>query len=374
MFYKILSDANHDFSTYLESVLIATNNSLGRSEVLSIAERYDGKFLRYSVANQWFAVFFAFYPIEVMCVSVAKLMTVDRLAVFDASRMQAKQRKRVFRLQLVVTATVVLANLICILASWVASGYSVRNAGVQRSLYDNAAGVLPTLPANATKFTIEQLLANLTDLNLERSRNEDVATIHVAIEVQSFAEIIMLGIILAAYVIVAALCLMSLRQAIATGLEINKNAEKDEFTIGNARQIRITSSRIKAVLVSAFHMQGRVGCTVLFVFVTFVLRILLALVVAFTFEVNNFRQQDQNQCIRVCECGTDAQKLTVWFNKFPEIRLVVMLVCSPLALTVAWWGMTWRRELQVFQAPTELAETLSSSTNASPTASAADGK
>ena len=171
------------------------------------------------------------------------------------------------------------------------------------------------------------------------------------------------------------LCLMRLRQAIAAGLEINKNAEKvsekHEFTIGNRRQIRITTSRIKAVLVSAFHMQGRVGCTVLFVFVTFVLRMLLALVVAFTFEVNNFQKQDQNQCIRVCECGTDAQKLAAWFHEFPEIRLVVILVSSPLALTLALWGMTWRRELQVFQAPIELAL---SSTNASPPASAADWK
>jgi hypothetical protein len=97
------------------------------------------------------------------------------------------------------------------------------------------------------------------------------------------------------------LCLMRLRQAIAAGLEINNNAEKHKFTKGiNARQIMITTGRIKAALVPAFHMQGRVGCTVFFVFVTFVMRILLALLVAFTFKVN-FRQQDQNQCIRVCE-------------------------------------------------------------------------
>ena len=364
MFYKIIMDANYDFRIYVESVRTATNNSLGRSEVLSIAERYDGRFLRYVVANQWYAVFFAFYPIEVVCVSVAKLMTVDRLAVFDASRMQAKQRKLVFRLQLVVTATVVLANLICIFAMWVASGYSVRNAGVQRSLYDDAVGVLATLPANATKLRIEQLLANLanpTFRNLERTRNEDVRTIHDAIEVQSFAEIIMLGIILASYVIVATLCLMRLRQAITTGLEVNKNAEKQAFT----GRIGITTSRIKAVLVSAFHMQGRVGCTVIFAFVTFVLRILLALVVAFTFEVV---QQDQNQCSRSCECGTDTQKLAVWFMSFPEIRLVVMLVSSPLALALALWGVTWRRELQVVKAPIELEPT-----NTTSPASAADG-
>jgi hypothetical protein len=117
-------------------------------------------------------------------------------------------------------------------------------------------------------------------------------------------------------------------------------------------------------------MQRRVGCTVIFAFVTFVLRILLALVVAFTFEVGNFVQQDQNQCSRPCECGTDAQKLAVWFNAFPEIRLVVMLVSSPLALALALWGVTWRRELQVVKAPIELAL---SPTNTPSPASAADG-
>jgi hypothetical protein len=112
LFNKIDSDANHDWYIAVETMRVATNNSLAWHDVLSLEQQYEARYLSWSVANQWYAVFFVFYPVEVLCVSIAKLMTVDRLAVFqrvfDATvhakdAVHATQRKRIFRLQLSVT-------------------------------------------------------------------------------------------------------------------------------------------------------------------------------------------------------------------------------------------------------------------------------
>ena len=204
LFHKIVIDSNHDLYIAVETMRVATNNSLAWHDVLSLEQQYEASYLSFSVANQWYAVFFAFYPVEVLCVSIAKLMTVDRLAVFqrvfDATMhakdaMHATQRKRIFRLQLSVTATVVLLNVVCIVAYWVASGYSVRNAEVQHSAFEASVAYFATLqpPADSARFTVEHAMSkyfpSFPTTTLANSRNVDVHNIHYAVEVQSFAEI-----------------------------------------------------------------------------------------------------------------------------------------------------------------------------------------
>jgi hypothetical protein len=135
----------------------------------------------------------------------------------------------------------------------------------------------------------------------------------------------MFGIILASYVIVAALSIMRIRRGIASSHESIKNAEKKSLTK------QPPSPGMTRVLSAAFHIRSRISCTVVIVFISFVLRMLMSLVVAFSFEVDNFGGPDDlRQCDHICLCGTAAQKLGYWFTSFPEIRLCVMLVSSPM--------------------------------------------
>ena len=84
--------------------------------------------------------------------------------------------------------------------------------------------------------------------------------------------------------------------------------------------------------------------TAAFVFMTFLLRAVFSIMNALA----NALQTASTGCTGACDtaCSDMWRHIVNWLQFTPEFQLIVVPISSPLALLVALWGMTDKRELQ----------------------------
>ena len=84
--------------------------------------------------------------------------------------------------------------------------------------------------------------------------------------------------------------------------------------------------------------------TAAFVFVTFLLRAVFSTMNALA----NALQTQVSTCSNAFDpaCTNVWEVILIWLQFTPEFQLIVVPISSPLALLVALWGMTDKRELQ----------------------------
>ena len=248
----------------------------------------------------WWAAFFVTYAIEFLCLSVAKLLVLHRMADFALAEVDGMSRRLAVGGR-VVMAAVVVGNVVGLCANVAAAVYAKQGG----DLYS----------ASSAAFT-----ANNTDAgnNFNNAAFQKISVASDAGSVQSFCEVAVLLIIILAFAVVGIASARRLSSAL-------RNTNHEQGAAG--RQLR-----------------RQIVGTAAVVFVTFLLRAMFSTMNALA----NALQNDNAACPTLCgiPCNNMYQLIQNWLLLTPEFQLIVVLISSPLALLVALWGMTSERMLQ----------------------------
>ena len=254
--------------------------------------------------RRWIAAYSVAYALEFLCLSVAKLIVLDRMTDFAADGMS----RRWFVGVRVVLAAVVAGNVAGLGCSVAAAVYFERTA----EFYSAASAAIA---ANNTADYKSFFSLGMQQSQLAASTRA----------LQSFCELAVLLVIIVAFSVVGAACARRISSAL---LDMN-----DAFAAAG-RQLRL-----------------QIVGTAASVFVTFLLRAVFSTWYALAFELEN--SADILSCPRQNPCDAPCvnvyRLMQLWFIYTPEFQLTVVLISSPLALLVALWGMTSERTLQLMQ-------------------------
>ena len=307
-------------------------NSLGQSEG-DLALRSS----LFSDGFRYFTVHLVFYPIEFLCLSIAKLMMLDRLQHFAFAGGASMKRELVER---VVLGAVILGNLTGLVANFVsaarvsvaggvftqsAEAFAANNTALGQSLYDNAF----------EKFEV----------------SEDAAAY------QNYAEMAVLLLIILAFVVVSILS----TQLIKIGLRNLSNAKSSIVLVGvagdQARQL------VDDATAAGRQLMRKVVGTVAVVFVSLLLRAIYASMLAVADSLQDVGKGCSDnlcsQCFNVYALALPCSQrhcallvcrythVRMFIVYSPALTLMVVLISSPLTLLVALWGMTGVRALEL---------------------------
>jgi hypothetical protein len=280
-----------------------------REHLLTAAQ----KWLLLANGNSWRAAFTVTYAIEFLCLSAAKLMVLDRMAVFAAP--QGSRLQKLWALAgRVVMAVVVLGNAVGLAANAAAAVH-----------YQKAAQAMSAASAyNAFNDTETRTLYSLSKQELQRGGSIS--------SVQSFCEVAVLLLIVVAFAVVGVL---SARRVSASLLGVD--AASPEAATGRAIRRRM------------------IGTTA-FVFLTSVLRAAFSTMNA---VANQWRDVVLSSYPKPCLddtaylCGSNCRNeyalMLNWMSYTPEFQVLIVLVSSPVSLLVALWGMTSNATLQLMK-------------------------
>ena len=265
-------------------------------------------------SDYWAAAFYVPYAIEFLCLSVAKLLVLHRMADFAVPKGDGLS-KRLAVGGRVVMAAVVVGNVVGLCGNVAAAVYAKQSG----DLYS----------ASSAAFT-----ANNTDAgnNFNNEANQKISVASDAESVQNFCEVAVLLIIILAFGVVGIASARRLSSAL-------RHMNDEHGAAG--RQLR-----------------RQIVGTAAFVFVTFPLRAVFstmnALSSALQIEVSNCASCDPT-------CSNVWLLIGIWLQFTSEFQLSVVLISSPLALIVALWGMTSERTLQHMRSGREQMVTMRSS-------------
>jgi hypothetical protein len=249
-----------------------------------------------ALRHSWRAVFVVTYAVEFLCLSAAKLMVLDRMAVFAAPQ-GARLQKRWALAGRVVMAAVVLGNAVGLAANAAAAVRFQKAAQAAGTSYVYYA-------ANHTHDG--QRFRSLSVEESERGGS--------ILSVQSFCEVAVLLLIVVAFVAVGVLSARRVRSRL-----LGVDAASYAAATGRALRRRMLS-------------------TTALVFVAFVARAAFSTMFAVAYQ---FRDTITASCPKICDdCHNAYYLITQWMFYTPEFQVVIVLVSSPLALLVALWGMT----------------------------------
>jgi hypothetical protein len=267
---------------------------------LSLAQAYSLD----AQAGYWGAAFYVPYAIEFLCLSVAKLLVLHRMADFAVPKGDGLSKR------LAVGGRVVMAALV--VGNVVGLSGNVATAVLAKQVGDLANAAAAAFAANSTQaansFAVQSLQKNTVASD--------------AGSVQQFCEVAVLLIIILAFAVVGVAC----ARRVSSALRLRDLNDEHVEVVG--RQLR-----------------RKIVGTAAFVFITFLLRAVFSTMNALSNALQNY---DAN-C--PTECGIPCNNVWIlignWLQYTPEFQLTVVLISSPLALLVALWGMTDKRTLQL---------------------------
>jgi hypothetical protein len=260
---------------------------------------------------QWLTVVLVTYAIETTCLSVAKLMVLDRMWDF-ATPTEARMSRGWLVGGRAVLALVVAGNLTSLCGSFAAAFY-VEGASekfIQASAYYAANDT-----ADGDKLNSQAQMMVQDGFRVAA--------------VQYFGEVTVLLLIIAAFTVVGLACAVRVSSTLRALLRIAAARSREQSPV--FAQAAFQGKRL--------HLQilGVTG----FVFVSFLLRSTYS-----TFRAIALHRQDSaSNCLGVsgpCDesCYNVYSLIQTWLNRTPEFQVIVVLISSPIALLVALAGMT----------------------------------
>jgi hypothetical protein len=299
------------------SIFVAVDSGAGMQVLLLIFKATNDPsstpnsaqfFASSAVYHRWAAAFVITYEMDFFCLSVAKLMVLDRMMDF-AARL-TRQADGISRRWVVggriVMAAVVAVNVVGLGGSVAAAVYFVQTADF------NSAASTMYAANNSAEAT------NLVNLGLQQQQLGLTSQ-----SVQMFCEAAVLLLIIVAFAVVGAACAHRVSSVL---LDMTSAAA------AAGRQLRL-----------------QIVCTTAFVFVTFLLRAVYSTMNALA---NGLQDSAQfSSCPNPCDasCFNVYELMRVWLRHTPEFQIMVVLISSPLSMLVALWGMTSGRTLQLMQ-------------------------
>ena len=249
------------------------------------------------------------YAIEFFCLSVAKLLVLDRMLTFSAAKEQGRA-ERLSNGRRLVMILVVTGNLVG-LGSYIASAVFYKEAG------DLAAAAAAGYAANITSAADDGSLA----ANKAKARASNA---QYSGSFQEFSEVTVLLIIIAA------------------------------FTVTGVASARRIAASLRAMNHEAHRVQGQLlrlqlVATVAVVFVTFLLRAVFSTMYALASSGQNTAVECKGTGPCNPTCFSTGELMLKWLTATPEFQAMVVLIASPLSLLVALWGMTSMRMLRLMK-------------------------
>ncbi len=276
-------------------------------------------------AQYWGAAFYVTYAIEFLCLSVAKLLVLHRMADFGVPKGDGLSR-RLAVWGRVVMAAVVVGNVVGLCGNVAAAVLSKQTGDLS-----NAAGA--AFAANSTQAAA---------IVVQADQKSTVA--NAAGSVQQFCEVAVLLLIIVAFAVVGPAC----ARRLSSEQQLHDNNP-------------LVDTAYAAAAAPAWRqVRRRILGTAAFVFVTFLLRAVFSTMNALSSALQN------NGAACPTDCGIPCNNvwtvIQFWLQFTPEFQLSVVLISSPLALLVALWGMTDKRTLQRMRTGRrQMVSTLSSS-------------
>jgi hypothetical protein len=268
----------------------------------------------FAAAQSYDSAFDILYAVEFLFLSIAKLAVLDRLEVFAAPWVQSRDG-RWARAGRVVMALVIIGSAVGICGNIVTAVYKMESAG-------SARAAAAAFAANNTDSFVEGL--RIFQHSTERAQAATSAE-----SIQEFSEMFVLLLIIFAFVVAGIQCVRRVGSALRT----------------TARSVETAAGK---------HLRRRIIVTTVVVFITFLPR---ASYMAFSAVSGVLQDGGSTICFDVC--SMDPTRCSRPYNSFfhmqmylsftPEIRILVVLVSSPLALLIVLWGMTSSRTLQAMK-------------------------
>jgi hypothetical protein len=251
-----------------------------------------------SLSRSWRAAFSVTYAIEFMCLSVAKLLVLDRMSNFAALRASVLWRRWEVCRKFVMTA-VVVGNLVGLAGNVAAAVHFQHAAELYMSAHADFAANSSVGGETFRQGQIENRLGLL------------IAS------VQAFCEVVVLLLIVASFAVVGIAC---------------------------ARRISSVLTRLDAVedMADGMHLRRQIAATFGVVFVTFLLRSVYSILYAVAYQLQDLDSPCPGNTQSFCNaaCYNVFAHIVRWNFLTPEFQLMIVLISSPLALLVALWGMT----------------------------------
>ncbi len=260
------------------------------------------------------------YAIEFLCLSVAKLLVLDRMSDFSAPESDSL-RRRVLLAWWCVLAGVVLGNSIGLLTNIVAAVF-----------YQKAANAISA----ASSYYIAGNISIGNDYY--QSHREELQRAFSISSVQMFCEVAVLLLIVSAFAAAGVMCALRISSSVR---------------LLNATGAAATSEAV----VSGRRLRLQVVLTTAAVFVAFVLRSVFSTMYAVAYELQN--SGNSKNCdvgLSLCDdqCFNVYTHILQWMSLTPEFQLMIVLLSSPVALLVALWGMTSKMALRLMGLVTPL--------------------
>jgi len=218
-------------------------------------------------------------------------------------------------IQRTVVAFVLGGNVAGVIADFVAVGWYSLIANIQFLFAAELLQMAPSVDPNVTSTdTSAPALASLI-----LQRNDYAVKIGEAVEAQMIIEICVLALIIGAFVLTAVLCFVKLQRSISAAGVLGQN------NVARRRQTFI--GKLKSVMGHMHNLQFRICLTASFVFVVFVLKIFVAVVVAGSYNKTNtyaFNNacEDAGKFHRSCSCSSEKVDATCRCMRPLPLKLV----------------------------------------------------
>ena len=281
----------------------------------------------FAQSEYWDCAFRVAYAVEFMCLSVAKLMVLDRMFGLAAPNSDGMPKSWAF-VERILIRCVVVGNLVGLTGNIASAIFLARAADYGVS----ADAAFAANKSNAGSHFIEMA-------------NETAFVARKALSVQQFCEVGVLLLIIVAFAAVGALCarriaeaLLQVKQASATATAIPGSRGSD---------IRVLAGNLSA---ASRRLRLQIVVTVVVVFVTFLLRAVYSIMNALSRALET--ETASPDCGIQCDatCFNSYYLMQLWLKWTPEFHTAVIFISSPVSLLVALWGMTNQRTVKMMWA------------------------
>jgi hypothetical protein len=259
------------------------------------------------------------YAIEFLCLSVAKLLVLDRMLDISVPQMDST-RKRVMAAWWCVLAGVVLGNAVGLIANTVAAVHfqkAAEDVGAASAFY------------NATNNSI----GNAYYL----SHRQELQRAFKISSVQSFCEVAVLLLIVVAFAAAGIFCAFRISSILRDARTSNMHASEASGEVVSGRRLR------QQLLATGKRLRFQVLSITAVVFLAFCLRSGFSTMYAVAYELQNSGNvKNCNVGLSFCDdqCYNVYTHILQWMALTPEFQLMIVLLSSPITLLVALWGMT----------------------------------
>lgn len=268
---------------------------------------------------RFIAAFHVLFPLELAFVTVSKLFVLHRMQQFSLSGPRTGRWELSGR---VFLAIVIAFNLIGVVSNISASIFFSRASG-----FDGEA---------AAAFAANNTAAGS---GFERKSVETVPIGLRTAAIQGILECLVLVMIIAAFLVVGLKSHRIIGSALRTLFTAGQRLQDAATAAGDHGRQLIAQATLQGKM-----LQRKVVGTIVFLFLTILVR--SAFRVLFSFAT--FFQNSSDSCaVSECDaCKNVYSHILYWLLYTPMLQQGVVLIASPVALLVAFWGMSGVRMLQ----------------------------